>query len=49
MTFVTLYGIDHSRRFADEHTAKALAELNRLPGDKNFLHALITNMVARSS
>lgn len=49
MTFVKLHGLDASRRFAYEHTEKALAALSHLPGDKSFLSALIEMMASRSS
>ncbi|HXB02585.1 MAG TPA: farnesyl diphosphate synthase [Opitutaceae bacterium] len=48
-TFVKLHGLDASRRFAREHTDAASAALNRLPGDKTFLAALIEMMASRSS
>lgn len=46
-TFVKLHGLEKSRGFAREHTAAALLALEALPGDKVFLHALITNMAVR--
>ena len=48
-TFVKLHGLDASRRFAREHTDAASAALNRLPGDKTFLTALIERMAKRSN
>jgi geranylgeranyl diphosphate synthase type II len=48
-TFVKLHGLAASRRFAREHTDAASAALNRLPGDKTFLAALIEMMASRSS
>jgi geranylgeranyl pyrophosphate synthase len=48
-TFVKLHGLDASRRFAREHTDAACAALDRLPGDKTFLTALIEMMASRSS
>ncbi|HWZ95500.1 MAG TPA: farnesyl diphosphate synthase [Opitutaceae bacterium] len=47
-TFVKLHGLGASRRFAREHTDAACASLDRLPGDKTFLTALIQNMSSRS-
>jgi geranylgeranyl pyrophosphate synthase len=47
-TFVKLHGLDASRRFAREHTDAARASLDRLPGEKTFLTALIQNMALRS-
>ncbi len=47
-TFVKLHGLDASRRFAREHTDAACAAIDRLPGDKTFLTALIQSMAARS-
>jgi geranylgeranyl pyrophosphate synthase len=47
-TFVKLHGLDASRRFAREHTDAAGAALDRLPGDKTFLTALIERMALRS-
>jgi geranylgeranyl pyrophosphate synthase len=47
-TFVKLHGLDASRRFARERTDAARATLDRLPGDKTFLTALIQNMALRS-
>jgi geranylgeranyl diphosphate synthase type II len=47
-TFVKLHGLEASRRFAREHTAAACAALDRLPGEKTFLHSLIERMANRS-
>jgi geranylgeranyl pyrophosphate synthase len=48
-TYVTLHGLDASRRSAREHTAAARAALARLPGGAPFLVALAENMAARSN
>ncbi len=48
VTFVKLHGLDASRRFAREHTDKARAAFEQLPGDKSFLAALVEKMAARS-
>jgi geranylgeranyl diphosphate synthase type II len=47
-TFVKLHGIDASRRIAREHTQAARDALDGLPGDPQFLHALIDSMGART-
>ncbi|HTQ31977.1 MAG TPA: farnesyl diphosphate synthase [Opitutaceae bacterium] len=47
-TSVKLLGLDASRRLAAEHTARARAGLDQLPGEKSFLSALIETMAARS-
>ncbi|MFM9080957.1 MAG: polyprenyl synthetase family protein, partial [Opitutaceae bacterium] len=48
-TYVRINGLEASRRIAREHTAAALAALDRLPGDRAFLRALIASMAARAS
>ena len=48
-TYVTLHGLEASRRHAQEQTDAALAALNRLPGGAPFLTALALNMAARTS
>ncbi len=48
-TYVKLYGLDDARRMAREHTTAALAALGTLPGQKDFLHALVTAMAERKS
>ncbi len=48
-TFVRLHGLDASRRFAREHTDAACASLDRLPGDKAFLTALVECMAKRNA
>ncbi len=47
-TFVKLHGIEASRRIAAEHTAAALAALQKVPGEKAFLVALVESMAGRS-
>ncbi|HZP61348.1 MAG TPA: farnesyl diphosphate synthase [Opitutaceae bacterium] len=47
-TSVKLHGLETSRHLALEHTAKACAALEQLPGDKTFLTALIDSMAART-
>jgi geranylgeranyl diphosphate synthase type II len=46
-TFVKLHGLDASRRFAREHTGKALTALKQLGRDTPFLDALIDSMAVR--
>ena len=46
-TFVKLHGIETSRRLAAEYTAAAQRELEKLPGEKALLSALIETMSAR--
>jgi geranylgeranyl diphosphate synthase type II len=48
-TFVTLHGLDASRKFAREHTAAAISALGQLPAGAPFLTALVESMAARSS
>jgi geranylgeranyl pyrophosphate synthase len=48
-TFVSLHGLDASRRLAREHTDAALAAVAALPGDKIFLTTLIETMAGRAS
>jgi geranylgeranyl pyrophosphate synthase len=48
-TFVSLHGLDASRRLAREHTDAALAAVAALPGDKVFLTTLIETMAGRAS
>ena len=48
-TYVRIHGLEASRRIAREHTAAALASLDRLPGDRTFLRALIASMAARGA
>ena len=47
-TYVKLHGLDASRRIAAEHTASARAILIRLPGQIQFLDALIESMGSRA-
>ncbi|PHX85046.1 MAG: polyprenyl synthetase [Opitutia bacterium] len=47
-TFVKLHGIAASRRIAREHADAAQAALRSLPGDPEFLTALVASMAARS-
>jgi len=46
-TYVKLHGIEASRRLAAEHSAAARAALAALPGDRQFLEALIDSMASR--
>jgi geranylgeranyl diphosphate synthase type II len=46
-TFVKIHGIEASRRFAQDHTAAALAALAALPGEKAFLTALAASLTQR--
>ncbi len=48
-TFVKLHGLEASRRLATEQTERALAALDRLPGDHAILVALIKTMASRSN
>lgn len=48
-TYVTLHGLDASRRFAREQTDAALAALRSLPGNPMFLTALIESMAGRGN
>ena len=48
-TYVSLHGIEASRRLARERTDEALASLARLPGDHAFLAGLITSLAARGA
>jgi len=48
-TYITLHGLEASRRHAREQTDAALAALNRLPGGAPFLTTLALNMAARTS
>jgi geranylgeranyl diphosphate synthase, type II len=47
-TFVKLHGIEASRRLAKEHTAAVQDALQKLPGRKEFLTALVGSMGTRS-
>jgi len=47
-TFVSLHGVEPSRRLAGEHTAVAISELKKLPGRAPFLVALAENMARRA-
>jgi len=46
-TYVSLHGLEASRKFAGQHTQAALTTLASLPGDKAFLVALIGSMAGR--
>jgi geranylgeranyl pyrophosphate synthase len=48
-TFVKLHGLDASRRFAREESDAAIAALRELPGDTEFLVALVRSMETRAS
>ena len=47
-TFVSLHGLDASRRLAQENSAAAKAAFRELPADTDFLVALVDSMAARS-
>ena len=47
-TFVSLHGLEASRRIAREHSDAAHATLDTLPGDQAFLHALVESMATRA-
>jgi geranylgeranyl pyrophosphate synthase len=47
-TYVKLHGLEAARRIAREHTSASHAALDTLPGPKEFLHALLDSMAARS-
>jgi hypothetical protein len=46
---VKLHGLDASRRFAREESDAAIAALRELPGDTEFLIALVRSMETRAS
>jgi geranylgeranyl pyrophosphate synthase len=46
-TFVTLHGVEASRRIAQEQSAAAIQVLRSLPGDTAFLTALAQTLAAR--
>jgi len=46
-TFVKVHGIEASRRFAQEHTAAAVAALAELPGERAFLTQLAASLAQR--
>jgi geranylgeranyl pyrophosphate synthase len=48
-TYVSLHGLDASRRFAAEHTAAAESALAALPGDTAFLRALFDRLARRQA
>ncbi|MBQ2756223.1 MAG: polyprenyl synthetase family protein [Oscillospiraceae bacterium] len=45
-TYVSIFGLEEAKKIADELSDQAVAELNKLPGDKEFVIEL-TNMLAR--
>ena len=45
-TYVSLYGLENAGKMADELFSQAMKELDRLPGDTQFLRDL-TNMLAQ--
>ncbi len=47
-TYVSLHGLEASRRLAREHTTLALSALAELPGHDPFLPALIESLVGRA-
>ncbi len=47
VTFVTLHGLDASRKFAREHSDAAITALGRLPDGAPFLTALVESMAGR--
>jgi len=46
-TYVSLHGLEDSRKLAREYTAAALATLSTLPRDKTFLTGLIASLADR--
>jgi len=48
-TMVRVLGLDGARERAAAHTAAALAELSKLPGDTAFLRALVESLLHRGS
>jgi geranylgeranyl pyrophosphate synthase len=46
-TFVTLYGLDVSRRMAEEQSAAAVRAFSSLPGDVSFLRDLAQSLAKR--
>lgn len=46
-TFVKLYGLEGARKFAERHTAAALASMAKLPGDPSFLRELTESLLDR--
>jgi geranylgeranyl pyrophosphate synthase len=47
-TFVALYGIDGSKRFAEEHSRAAASALRELPGNADFLVGLAESLARRT-
>lgn len=47
-TYVKLHGLEKARRFAAEQTMSARAAIGALPGDAEFLLALVTQMASRT-
>ncbi len=48
-TYVSLHGLEASRKFSRQHTEAAIAALAALPGDQSFLRVLIESMAVRSN
>ncbi len=48
-TYVSLHGLEASRRFAADHTAAAEAALAALPGDTVFLRAFFARLAGRKT
>jgi geranylgeranyl pyrophosphate synthase len=46
-TFLSVHGLEASRRIAEEQTAAAVQELGALPGDSGFLVELVKQLVSR--
>ena len=46
-TYVKLHGLDASRQMARKHSDQAVTELKALPGDTEFLVALVDSMATR--
>jgi len=46
-TYVKLYGVEGAKRHAERHTERALAILEELPGEKEFLRGLVEAMLKR--
>ncbi len=48
-TFVKLHGLEASRQYANEHTAKTLTALAELEGDRAFLKSIVATMATRAN
>ena len=48
-TYVSLHGLEASRKFSRRHTDAAIAALTALPGDGSFLRTLVESMAVRTN